>query len=145
MKFLMRGYSNNENYNADIDYVWVDVGPELAKTILRRRKLFLKANEEEKKAEGRDWGNPLWEMYFGDHHARYFQYGVPPDEETEKVDQGEAAQTDWDPGDNDGERTECDQMVITEDGVRWTTIPKHCEIYITSETIPYSKIEECLW
>lgn len=145
MKFLMRAYSSNGDYNADIEYAWVDVTKELAQIILARRKLFLAAAEGDKKIPGCEHSS-LWEMYFGDHHARYFAHEAVPDELGQQVfdETGEAVATEWDPGDNDGERTECDQMIIVDNGVRWTTIPKHADIYITSETIPFSKIEECL-
>ena len=145
MKFLMRAFSSNADYNADIEYVWVDVTKELAQIILARRKLFLNAEAADKKTPGCEHSS-LWEMYFGNHHARYFSNEKVPEELGLQVfdDTGEPVETDWDPGDDDGERTECDQMIVAENGVRWTTIPKHTDIYITSETIPFSKIEECL-
>ena len=40
---------------------------------------------------------------------------------------------------------ECGQMVIVEDGVRWTCIPKHTSIYVTTETIPIAWIKEIVW
>jgi hypothetical protein len=131
MNILMRGFSTDEHYNADIEFVFVQVTKELAELILKRRKSFLAMEAEDKK---------LCEIYFFDHHATYLSYGAVPDEFQDET----LKPLSWSPEEDSSENVEVAQMVLDCDGVRWTAVPKHSDIYITSETIPFTDIAKAL-
>jgi DNA-directed RNA polymerase subunit N (RpoN/RPB10) len=93
----------------------------------------------------------LWEMYFwgclpfwfecGEFSEKWFEKYKIPEWNTDFVEiKDDQAKVD----DLPVQRTECDQMIVCEEGVRWTCIPKHTNIYITSETIPIAEIRKIM-
>lgn len=144
MRIAMRVFSTDTDYNADCDYCVVDVTKELAQSILARRKVLLMAKGGDK---------DLYEIYYWGGTQEFYSYG-DGDFDFQKQEFKDLERVFEDNSfselpDNfelpkEAERTECDQMVISADGVQWVSIPKHCSIYVTSVEIPYSLIEACL-
>jgi hypothetical protein len=134
---LLRVTSSNSDYNADCALALVQIDKELAKKILERRKLFLqeRGNDVE-----------LVEKYYWSGSAHFYENGGKVDElYDEHLTDDDLVELDEDPVKRTEEmRTECDQMIIREDGVAWTMIPKHSDIYITTSIIPYAMVEAYL-
>ncbi len=42
--------------------------------------------------------------------------------------------------DDDGERTECDTLVVTENDVWWTCLPKHGDIIVETEPVSFAEL-----
>ena len=141
MRFVSWTSSSNPDYNGDIDYAAIEVGVDAAKQILARYAVFTAA-----RAMDRDlydmyyWdGGPDWFGHVDDATEAWFakhEDVEPPAGEILTMDDGVTF---------DGlefQRVECVQMIICEDGVRWTAIPKHTSLYVTTETIPIATIRE---
>lgn len=134
MNILMRGNSNNEHYDADISFVFVELTPKLAKLILRRMAEFKRTKVKDKEA---------LETYFWNHNAVYLRYDKVSEKMASKLnDNGEFIEIARPLSFDDGERIECGQMVVDEGQVYFTAIPKHTSIYIVSDRIPISTIRE---
>lgn len=126
LKLIVTADSSSEDYNADIDSVFVEIDKSLAQRIMERRKLFLHA-----KAADKD----TYEMYFWGGQAVFLQNFSCSDEWSE---------VDGFPESVDEAETECDQMIIRESGVSWTAMPRHSGIYVTTREIDFEKIETLL-
>ena len=140
MIYLLRGSSNDENWNGDCDYVVVTVDKQIAQSIMARRKAFLALKKKDE---------ALWEFFFWGAHMECMSYsGIELDKDQQALfdDNGFLKlPDDYKVPDDNGIRTECEQMCIREDGVSWHCYPKHAEgITITSEQLPYELIEEML-
>jgi len=126
---------------SDVDgfnYAFIDIDAALAQAILSRRDAYVRLNEEQNRS--------LSSIEFYDCTA-VFLNGVP---DGTSIPQCEAD------GDRDEteltaeslvlhvERSELDRMIITDDSVYWTAIPKHCDSQNTVETRPidYTTIEK---
>ncbi len=135
MKFITSTTSSNSDYNAEFDYAFIEIDKEVAARVMARHEIFTMV---------RGMDHSLFESYFWDSTPEWFSYA--DDHDKELPDQGEVVVAD-EKFSLDGfemQNDECCQMIICEEGVRWTTIPKHTGIYITSETIPIEKVRECL-
>jgi hypothetical protein len=147
MNYLLRASSNDEHWNGDCDYFVVSIDKQIAKSIMERRKAFLALKKKD---------DALWEFFFWGAYLECVSYaGIeidtwdgPTDKEKQTLfdDNGFLKlPDDYKVPEEAGIRTECEQMGIREEGVFWTCYPKHAEgITITSETLPYSLIEEML-
>jgi len=140
MIYLLRGSSNDENWNGDCDYVVVTLTKQIAQSIMARRKAFLALKKKDKE---------LWEFFFWGAHMECMSYSgieLDKDQQTLFDDNGFLKlPDDYKVSDDNGIRTECEQMGIREENVFWTCYPKHSEgITITSEALPYELIEEML-
>jgi len=140
MIYLLRGSSNDENWNGDCDYVVVTISKQIAKDIMERRKSFLALKKKD---------TELWEFFFWGAHMECMSYsGIELDKDQQALfdDNGFLKlPDDYKVPDENGIRTECEQMGIREESVFWTCYPKHSEgITITSEALPFSIIEGAL-
>jgi transcription initiation factor IIE alpha subunit len=134
MNLLMRSNSTDENYDADISFVFVELTPTLARLILRRMAEFKRTKAKDKEA---------LETYFWNRNAIYLRYDKVSEKMATKLnDNGEFIEIARSLSFDDGENTECDQMVVGEGHVYFTAIPKHTSIYIVSDRIPISTIRE---
>lgn len=136
-RFLTRCYSSDEDFNADCDYAEVTLDRSLAKQILARRKAFLALKKVDRSA---------LETYYWNGMASYLRYSDDSpltSDQTTRLGDGSVLRI---PIKQDlkmeAQPMECDQMIITEDGVRWTAIPKHTGLYITTASIPYEDVEK---
>jgi len=98
------------------DYFVVEIGPDYARLLLERIKMF-----ESIRARDQD----AYELYFWDYSGQYFR--GDPDE----------------PGEvREPSRAECNQLVVREDEVLWTAIPKHTDVYVTTDSIKTADLAE---
>jgi hypothetical protein len=136
-RFLANTYSSDENFNGDCDYADIRIYPVIAQQILERRDAFLAQRKRD---------SQLVESYFWDASAIFCKRldNMPiPGKKADLLAAGypvRIAQSADLPCER--QNVECNQMVIGEDGVKWTAIPKHTSVVITTERIAYSEIEK---
>lgn len=135
MNLLLRGNSSDENYNAEIDFVAVEVTPKLARLILKRATAFRAMKRKDDKA---------LETYFWDGSATYLRYDKVEEKHANRINYDGFVRLPKPVDPESGENVECNQMVVDEDCVTFTAIPKHTSIYITSDRIPLGLIREVL-
>ena len=134
MNLLLRGRSTDENFDAEIGYVFLEVTPKLARLILKRAAAFKRAKREDSSA---------LELYYWDHSALYLNHYSLLEEMAALVNNnGGAVETGL--SFEEGEPTECDQMIVDEGTVSFTCIPNHCDIHIISDRIPLATIRTAL-
>lgn len=142
MKLILETTSSDENYNGDCDYATVELTPNLAKIALRRIKALKQIHQQD---------DQLWEMYFWDDSPIFFE-GYDELESLTDAETGEtcvfsrsmpfhAAAKFKVPADH-FQRTECGQMIVREEEIAWTAIPKHSSVYVTTMPIPLSLLEK---
>lgn len=127
MNLLLKAWSSDENYDAEIGYVYVQLNKALAEKILKRMSAFsaLKGDDDMAMKAG-----------YWCHEGIYLNHEKVDDETAHNVREEEIVSTKkkWDF--EQGERTECDQMCVDTDAVWFTAIPKHTNIRIESARIP---------
>jgi hypothetical protein len=130
----MLGSSTNNDYNADISYVYVELTPAVARRALRRIAELRRLKEKEPR---------VIETYYFDDNAVYLRYEQVGRRDTDAVGkyltvEVKASSTKtW-----EGENVECNQMVATDSSIYFTAIPKHSNIYIVSEHIGVDMLRE---
>jgi hypothetical protein len=131
VKLIVNTYAHDEIDG--YDYAFLDITPELANVIIKRRealKQLFSHDSEACQIEYYDFG-PV------------FSYSLPESIES-LMDNGEDfKETDACAEDFEdlAERTECDRMVITSSDVYWTCYAKHTDVRIETRPIPYDVIE----
>jgi hypothetical protein len=133
MKILTQANSSNDQYDADISFVLIDLTPKLARLILKRCAEFKRLKAKDKEA---------LETYYWCGEAIYLRYDDVAAKDQEAVNVDLIVETKSKLTFEDGQRVECSQMFVDEDSVTFTAIPKHTSIYITSERIPLSTVRE---
>lgn len=142
MNLILTCRPDGEHDDPMLDYVAVAITPEFAQRILCRMALLDKLKQDDPQ---------LYEMYYWDYSCDAFHY---PDEddfpelfnivEGPTVDKMEGIY----PGiagpipDALAERSECDQMVVQSDSIKWSLIPKHTGFYVSTEWIPKTLLRE---
>ena len=134
MKLIIHTSSSDENFDGDINHALVDITPEYA-TLLLRRIASLQAQQ----ALDRD----AYEHLYWDCTPDWFDaYGL----DDELGDSWEEPEYIEAPGDLDVTanrvRTECDRLVVANDGVMWKCYPKHCSVSILTREIPIKLLRE---
>lgn len=149
MKILLKTRSDNPEYNADCDCAVVDLTPNLLDQIRCRVKMARKMLSQD---------SDLYELYFWGGTADFFSYRLVEASEaagatTRSTDTEQAGHSalpgTLDLGVHEIQRTECDQMIVryspTPEGpefeVAWVSIPKHTNIYVTTEAITLEDLE----
>jgi hypothetical protein len=121
-------------------FAHVEITPELARTILARSKAFRQLKEKDGAA---------YSMRYWDSSVEFFSSidtmeidTWTDDLETEIMEKGSKTFSEKPfEDDEEPERTECDQMIVDEDGVSWKCYAKHTDIEWVTGEIPYSEIE----
>ena len=118
---LFRTWSTSEDDWGDCEYAIAAITPELVKTISARARAF---KALQKSHEG------AFEIYFWDGHCDYYSeavihVGIPRHVLEALEDNGDfvVVPPDVDTSMLDPQRTECDQMVVTEDSAGWWRSP----------------------
>jgi len=142
MKLILETTSSDENYNGDCDYATVELTPNLAKLALRRIKALKQIHEQD---------DQIWEMYFWDDSSVFFE-GHDELESFTDAETGEAcvfsrnvpfhAAAEFKVPADHIQRTECNQMIVREEEIAWTAIPKHSSVYVTTMPIPLTLLEK---
>jgi hypothetical protein len=140
--FLLNTHSTNPDAEVGCRVAYVEMTPKLAKLVLKRIRAFKAA----KKADG-----TLYEMHFWDGSLDYLTdvgaSKVP--EQAQRALEQEGVTTvaakfrNVDLTEEDFDRTECDVMLVREGGVSWTAIPKHTDIYVSTEEIQLDELKRC--
>lgn len=156
MKIVAGVSVNNEHYDAGFQYMFVDINRTYARTLLARHKAFLAAKKLDKELYkatywdgSADWFNEAtcelmnYEWFWGpsfetDGSATLSRV----DDSVEIPTPNEGEEDDGDEGGIGSRRSECDMLVVTEDGFYWTCVPKHTDIEATSETVPLDWVKE---
>ena len=143
MKILLNALSDNPDYNADCDCAVVDLTPDLLEQVCCRVEMARQMLAQD---------SNLYELYFWGGTADFFSYrlveaceAAAPAEwsvNRERTGHGELPGS-VDLSAHEIRRTECDQMIVrcpftpgrSEFEIAWVAIPKHTDIYVTTEAI----------
>jgi hypothetical protein len=102
-------YSSNSDYNADFDYFRVHVSAEFARQMLQRIEMLKAVKKTD---------SSCFKLVFWDSHGDYFSGSSEGEHDPAQTPQ----------------RSECEQMVVMDDGICWTALPKHSDgIEISTE------------
>jgi len=150
MRVVLRVWSSNPDYSAGCDYAVVEIGEELAKLALRRINVL---------RDQKPLDPSISETYYWDFSAQYFSpcmnRASEPEEiqaacfeleealEELQVDTCEVATAlgDFNVLESQIARVECAQMIVREEGIAFTAIPKHTSIYLTTAEISKQFLE----
>ncbi|MBI2060667.1 MAG: hypothetical protein HYT87_12930 [Nitrospirae bacterium] len=141
---VLRTTSTDEHFNGDCDYGAVEMATPLVTLCLRRIGRLRKAKK----------GDPdLFEMYYWDQSVVFFSWSddlieredTEFEDEVDRVlaDQGVyVSRTRIQIPEQHIQRVECVQMVVRDDAVAWTAIPKHSDVYVTTHEISVQQLRE---
>ena len=114
-QFVLHVSSTNE-YLDGFDTFVVEINPEYARLLLDRIKLLEAVQKEDKEA---------YELYFWDPSGDYFE-GDPDEPDADRAPS----------------RAECHQLVVRQEEVNWVAIPKHTDLYVTTDSIRVDQLTE---
>jgi len=153
MRVLLKVWSSNPDYDGGCDYAAVEISEELAKLMLRRINIL---------SDQKALDCSLYETYYWDSSPEYFSpWAVHPAEPGE-IDAPTAAleeilgrfgadsketliaPSDFRVSESHIAAVECSQMVVRDDGIAFTALLRHADIYLTTAEIPREIIESTL-
>lgn len=114
-RFVLAVSCANE-YLDGFDYFVIDLDPAYAERLLKRIELFRSLKRQD---------SEVYELYFWDHQGGFF--GGEPDEHDEAREPA---------------HTECSQLVVGDGYVFWTAIPKHTDVYVTTDYLRGDQLAE---
>lgn len=136
MKILLTCTSSNPDLSW-CRYAVVELTDEARKEVLARRELHQMV-----KSRDRD----LWDLTFWGMPGEFYD-DIDTEDLLTDEQQAELESKEWlvlpDDSDidvSDAARTECDRMVINDDGFYWKCIAKHTDVYIETSKIPYEAV-----
>jgi len=153
MRVLLKVWSSNPDYNGGCDYAAVEISEKLANLMLRRINVL---------SEQKVFDCSLYETYYWDSSPEYFSpWAVHPTEPGEIGAPGTALEDILDGLGMDTKEiliaprefrvseshiaaVECSQMVVRDDGIAFTALVRHADIYLTTAEIPREIIESAL-
>lgn len=151
MPVILNVWSSNPFNNGGCDFAVVELTPELANLALRRIATLCEQ-------KGLDPG--VYETYYWGSEAEYFSPWVEHAGQSDELDapcsQAEKLPESLQFGERDLvvvadkfavletqiARVECGQMVVREDGISFTAIPKHTDFYVTTADIPKEVLQQ---
>jgi hypothetical protein len=150
MKVVLPCWSSHDD-TCGCDYALVDLTPDLARLVLDRVRVFRKLSASDAGLCDLRWWN-CDAVFFSPWGSGDDPDGAQPGEvETQRVEQylsgldgGREVLEVSDDLALDEEmiaRTECDRMVVCDDGVSFSCIPKHTDVRISTGTIPVEMLE----
>ncbi len=152
-RIALRCWSSNSDYNADFDYALVTVTPEFIALTEKRHKQFLSIDEPRASVSRIHYYDCTPEYFseseldawYDEHHEHEGQVEIDSlidGGETEFLPEAFAPRK----GDESGDfRSECDHMLITQDGVSFECVPKHSSITISTAYISWKDLTEMLY
>lgn len=130
--FVLNTFYKND-YCADCDAAIVEDTPAL-RQMIRERVATVKALKA---------ANPtLWAVHFWDYNATYVSRKTLSLRDIEFDYASEVAELDIAAFDDEGERTECEEMVVCDDAVYWKCEPKHSEVEVHTAEISVKYLDE---
>lgn len=147
MKLVCSTYSNNEDYNAECNYAYVDLTPALAQRLLARHEAWtkLKATDQELSYICFWDGTPVFVETLP---ASVDRDDIPVSEYIEeqlysKQDWMEIQLTEKEiRKDDNAQRVEIVQAHISEDGLYWSCSPKHTSITIETKPLEIALLKK---
>jgi hypothetical protein len=153
VRVLLKVWSSNPEYDGGCDYAAVEISAELAKLMLQRINVL---------SEQKVFDCSLYETYYWDSSPEYFSpWSVHPAEPgeidapaaaLEEILDGLGVDTketvivppDFRVSESRIAAVECSQMVVRDDGIAFTALVRHADIYLTTAEIPREIIESAL-
>jgi hypothetical protein len=150
MRVLLKVWSSNPDCDGGRDYAAVEIGEELAQLMLRRINVL----NEQKALDC-----SLYETYYWDSSPEYFSPWAGHPAESGEIDAPAAAleeildrlgadtkealiaPPDFVVPESHIAAVECSQMVVRDDGIAFTALVRHSDIYLTTAEIPKEIIE----
>jgi hypothetical protein len=146
--FLSRTYASEQFGTDDHEFAIITLDREFAQRSQARRKLF----EQAKKAD-----SSLYEMYYWGGYVEYLDtldVLVPKTLSKRRLEvlvarllEGnviEVPVTYRTYLENNFQRMECEQVVVSEDGVKFVALPKHTNIYVNTDDLSWDSIARLL-
>ena len=145
MKVVLQCWSSHDD-TCGCDYAIVELTPTLARLILDRIERVRRLEREDPGVTDARWWDP-YAVYFSPWDNPPGPDDPEPDaEETERMERSLAdldngsevveAPDEFAVGKRMQARTECDRMVVSDDGVSFSCIAKHTDVRISTATIP---------
>lgn len=151
MQVVLKVWSSNPDHHGGCDFGLVEITPDLAKLALRRIEVL----REQKALD-----SAVDETYYWDSAANFFSPWAGPaagtteseaaclklEEELDllEIDRHEVvtASGDFSVPQSHIARVECVQMVVREEGIAFTAIPRHSDSYVTTAEISQYALEQ---
>lgn len=140
MKIVLGTCSSNPNFNADCDFGLVELTPEYAELILKRMQALAELAKSDRS---------LHEAHYWDASASYFQttFDDELDEDLEEAhDTYVVLKENVEVPEKSFKRVEYTRMVVSVMGeeleVSWRASPKNASLYVETNELPKSLIEE---
>jgi hypothetical protein len=151
VRIILKVWSSNPDNNGGCDFAVVEITPELAKLALRRIAVL----REQKALDP-----AVYETYYWDSAAEFFSPWVDLGTQTDEIkaaclkleEELESLQIDrremvsvahgFSVPQSQIPRVECAQMVVHEEGIAFTAIPKHNDFYVTTAEISKGVLEQ---
>lgn len=146
MEYVFRTWSDNEHYDGDCSFGVVDLTKEFLENWIGRAGQVKRLQQED---------YSLYYMVYWNSLADFFGESDDDDPPTEFSDQltaiTEQAQSSEDfiplgdvKVDDFIRRTECDQISVSSDGIRFRAIPKWAEFYVESPLLTVGEMQKIL-
>jgi hypothetical protein len=153
MRVLLKVWSSNPDYDGGCDYAAVEISEELAKIMLRRINVL---------SEQKALDCSLYETCYWDSSPEYFSPWAAHPAEPGEIDVPAAAleeildglgvdtketliaPPDFRVSEGHIAAVECSQMIVRDDGIAFTALVRHADIYLTTAEIPREIIESAL-
>jgi hypothetical protein len=150
VRVLLKVWSSNPDYSAGCDYAVVDIGEEFSKLALRHINVLCEQTAVDPS---------VYETYYWDFSAQYFSpsanrasqssevqesgFELEETHEELQVDTCEVATAlgDFHVLESQIARVECAWMIVREEGIAFTAIPKRTSIYLTTAEISKQFLE----
>jgi hypothetical protein len=151
VRVILKVWSSNPDNNGSCDFAVVEITPETAGLALRRIAVL----REQKALDP-----AVYETYYWGSEAEFFSPWMDLRTQTDEVkaaclkleeeleslqiDRREmvAASGNFSVPQSQIARVECAQMVVREEGIAFTAIPKHTDFYVTTAEIPKRALEQ---
>jgi hypothetical protein len=134
--------ARNAHEYDECSYALVEITPELARKVLARRKAWLAAHAAD---------SEFYEAFYWDASAVFInRLGLPGEQDADLSEPVPGLDSDgWAalpadapaPAEVDVCRTECDQMIVRDQGVAWYCIAKHTDVPVTTDEVPWHVFE----
>jgi hypothetical protein len=133
MKFLLKVWSSNPNFDYDCDMAFVEIDKQLAQIALRRIDL-LQAHQAA--------DDQLYESYYWCYWPEWLK--CSPETFVVDLELNEVIPAPADfhiTGDDALVWTECGQMIVRKGAIAFTAIPKYCSSYLSTAEIERAELE----
>lgn len=148
MVFLIQAHPSLDTDLLDCDFGRVVIGPKQAEELLALGKIFKAAWKASTALKATLWEIYYWDMAGQIDFISFSKLYEHVGKAVEKMDP-ELKQVPFKTFEGmtsigitavKRESTEVEQLIVRGNGVAWTALVKHTQVYVTTETIPWSRI-----